>query len=145
MPRLHTESDLDILYMVRNIISRCFQWQQAQAQIHPDMMWIVQISWRPGSVLTLRLRLLVFGSCIVLGPIRGTSRGFCTTLETLLAAAIPLLGFGFCLDYSVKNSFAAVSVCETPTLRLIFHLQSHFNWAAFFQVLACVLRCSCRD
>ena len=52
------------------------------------------------------------------------------------AAAIRLLGF--CLDYSVENSFAAVSVCETPTLRLIIHLQSHFNWAAFFRVLACV-------
>ena len=37
------------------------------------------------------------------------------TLGSLLAATIHLLGFGFCLDYSVKNSFTAVSVCETPT------------------------------
>ena len=144
MPRLHTESDLDILYMVRNIISRCFQWQQAQAQIHPDMMWIVQISWRPGSVLTLRRRLLVFGSCIVLGPIRGTSRGFCTTLETLLAAAIPLLGFGFCLDYSVKNSFAAVSVCETPT-REINHSSAESLQLSCVLSSSCLCSSACRD
>ena len=37
------------------------------------------------------------------------------TLGSLLAATTPLLGFGFCLDFFVKNSFAAVSVCETPT------------------------------
>ena len=37
------------------------------------------------------------------------------TLVSLLAAATSLLGFVFCLDYYVKNSFAAVSVCETPT------------------------------
>ena len=45
----------------------------------------------------------------------GASWGSCMTLGSLLAAAIHLLGFGFCLDYSVKNSFTAVSVCETPT------------------------------
>jgi hypothetical protein len=37
------------------------------------------------------------------------------TLVSLLAATTPLLGFEFCLDYSVNNSFATVSVCETPT------------------------------
>ena len=37
------------------------------------------------------------------------------TLGSLLAATTPLLGFEFCLDYSVNNSFATVSVCETPT------------------------------
>jgi hypothetical protein len=45
-----------------------------------------------------------FGPCIVSGPIHGASKGSSTTLETLLAAATSLLGFGFCLSYSVKNS-----------------------------------------
>ena len=35
------------------------------------------------------------------------------SLSLYTAAAIRLLGFF--LDYSVENSFAAVSVCETPT------------------------------
>ena len=39
-------------------------------------------------------------------------------LGSLLVAAAHFLGFGFCLDYSIKNSFAAVSVCETPTLEI---------------------------
>ena len=60
----------------------------------------------------------------------------CMTLETLLAAAISLLGFGFSLDYSIKNSFAAVSVCETPT-RVINH-SSAILQIVFFLVLACV-------
>ena len=72
----------------------------------------------------------------MLEPIRGASRGSCTTLETLFAAATSLLGFGFCLDYSVKNSFAAVSVCETPT-RVLNH-SSAILQIVFFLVLACV-------
>ena len=72
----------------------------------------------------------------MLEPIRGTSRGSCTTLETLFAAATSLLGFGFCLDYSVKNSFATVSVCETPT-RVLNHSSAIFQ-IVFFLVLACV-------
>ena len=72
----------------------------------------------------------------MLEPIRGTSRGSCTTLETLFAAATSLLGFGFCLDYSVKNSFAAVPVCETPT-RVLNHSSAIFQ-IVFFLVLACV-------
>ena len=35
------------------------------------------------------------------------------------------LGFGFCLDYSVKNSFAVSSVCETPTREINL---SSANW-----------------
>ena len=58
------------------------------------------------------------------------------TLGNLLAAATPLLGFGFCLDYSVKNSFAAVSVCETPT-RVLNHSSAIFQ-IVFFLILACV-------
>ena len=55
------------------------------------------------------------------------------TLDTLLAAATSLLGFGFCLDYSVKNSFAAVSVCETPT-RVLNH-SSAIIQIVFFLIL----------
>ena len=102
---------------------RLFQWNQFQALIHPESTGIARGSWRQVSVPALRRRLSVFGHCIMLEPIRGASRGSCATLETLLAAATSLLWFGFCLDYSIKNSFAAVSVCETPTRVLIIHPQ----------------------
>jgi hypothetical protein len=63
-------------------------------------------------------------------------------LETLLAAATPLLGFGFCLDYFVKNSFAVMSVCETPTREI--NLPSA-NLVAIVLVLACVLQLVGKD
>jgi hypothetical protein len=45
------------------------------------------------------------------------------TLETLLAAATSLLGFGFCLSYSVKNS-SSIDRFVRPQLEcLINHLQ----------------------
>ena len=66
----------------------------------------------------------------MLEPIRGASRGSCTTLGSILAAATPLLGFGFYLDYSVKNSFAAVPVCETPT-RVLNHSSAIFQIVFF--------------
>ena len=91
-PRLHTELDLDVLYMDGNIISRRFQWHLFQAQIHPESTEIVRESWRPVSIPALRRRLSIFGSCIVLELIRGASGGSCTTLGSLLAAATPLLG-----------------------------------------------------
>ena len=69
----------------------------------------------------------------MLEPIRGASKGSCTTLGSLLAAATPLLGFGFCLDYSVKNSFTVVSVCETPT-RVLNH-SSAIIQIVFFLIL----------
>ena len=40
-PRLHMESDLGVLYMVRNIIPRCFQCHWSQAQIHSESTGIV--------------------------------------------------------------------------------------------------------
>jgi hypothetical protein len=40
-PMSHTESDLDVLYMDGNIISRIFQWNWFQAQIHPESTGIV--------------------------------------------------------------------------------------------------------
>ena len=42
MPRSHTESDLDILYMVGKIISRHFQWNQFQVQIIAESTGIVR-------------------------------------------------------------------------------------------------------
>jgi hypothetical protein len=57
------------------------------------------------------------------GPIRGASKGSCTTLETILAAVTSLLGFGFCLSYSVKNS-SPIDRFVRPQLEcLINHLQ----------------------
>jgi hypothetical protein len=59
----------------------------------------------------------------VSGPIRGASKGSCMTLETLLAAATSLLGFGFCLSYSIKNS-SPIDQFVRPQLEcLINHLQ----------------------
>jgi hypothetical protein len=37
----HTESVLDVLYMDGKIISRSFQWNWFQAQIHPESTGIV--------------------------------------------------------------------------------------------------------
>jgi hypothetical protein len=77
-----------------------------------------------------------FGPCIMSGPIRGASKGSCMTLETILAAATFLLGFGFCLSYSVKNS-SLIDRFVRPQLKcLINHLQ--FFQIVFFLVLVCV-------
>jgi hypothetical protein len=40
-PMSHTESDLDVLYMDGKIISRSFQWNRFQDQIHPESTGIV--------------------------------------------------------------------------------------------------------
>jgi hypothetical protein len=50
----HTESDLDVLYMDRKIISRSFQWNWFQAQIHLESTGIVCTIWHPESVPVLR-------------------------------------------------------------------------------------------
>ena len=71
----------------------------------------------------LRHRYLAFGLCISCEPIRGPSRSLCTTLESLYTAAAAPLGFGFCLDYSVKNSFAVFRFVRPQLVRLIIHLQ----------------------
>jgi hypothetical protein len=58
------------------------------------------------------------------------------TLETILAAATSLLGFGFCLSYSVKNS-SPIDRFVRPQLEcLINHLQ--FFQIVFFLVLVYV-------
>jgi hypothetical protein len=98
------ESDLDILYMAGNIISRLFQWHWFLFQTHPESTGIVRGSWHPVSVPALWRRLSVFGPWIVLEPIRRVFRGSCMTLGSLLVAITPLFGFGFCLSYSIKNN-----------------------------------------
>jgi hypothetical protein len=118
----HTESDLDVIYMGGKIIPRSFQWHLFQAQIHPESTGIVCTIGHPESVPVLRCRLLVFWA-VYRGPIRGASKGYCTTLETLLAAATFLLVFGFSLSYSVKNS-SPIDRFVRPQLEcLINHLQ----------------------
>jgi hypothetical protein len=52
-------------------------------------------------------RIWVFGPCIELEPIRIVSRGSYMTLASLNQSLPLSLGFRFCLDYSVDNSFAA--------------------------------------
>jgi hypothetical protein len=48
----------------------------------------------------------------------------------------------FCLNYSVKNSFAVRSVCGTPNSSAKSFI---CNLVAIYLVLACVLRFACRD
>jgi hypothetical protein len=64
-PMMYTESDLDVLYMDGNIISRSFQWNQFQAQIHLESTGIVCTSWHLESVLVL---------CHYFGPMGRVSR-----------------------------------------------------------------------
>jgi hypothetical protein len=40
-PMSHMESDLDVLYMDGKIISRSFQWNRYQDQIHPESTGII--------------------------------------------------------------------------------------------------------
>jgi len=81
-----------------------------------------------------------FGPCIVSGPIRGASKGSCTTLETLLAAATSLLGFGFCLSYSVKNS-SPIDRFVRPQLEcLINHLQFSRLCSSLFLFVSSIRR-----
>jgi hypothetical protein len=54
------------------------------------------------------------GPCIFVEPIRGTSRGSCITLESLLVATTFLLG-RVLLKFIYQEQFAVRSVCETPT------------------------------
>ena len=58
MPRSHTESDLDVLYMDGKIISRYFQWNQFQAQIHPESTGIIETIGHPESIMVLGHHLL---------------------------------------------------------------------------------------
>jgi hypothetical protein len=54
-----------------------------EAQIDPESSGIIRASWYSESVPALRRRILVFGLCIELEPIRGVSRGSYTTLASL--------------------------------------------------------------
>ena len=57
-------------------------------------------------------------------------------LETLLAAATPLLGFGFCLSYSVKNN-SLLDRFVRPQLECLINSSAIFQ-IMFFFVLSCV-------
>ena len=52
------ESVLDALYMNEKIISRSFQWHRIQAQIHLELMGIIETRGRLESVTVLRHYLL---------------------------------------------------------------------------------------
>jgi hypothetical protein len=43
-PRLHTESVLDVLYMVGSTMSWRFQWHRSHAKIHPESTGIFETS-----------------------------------------------------------------------------------------------------
>ena len=58
MPKSHTESVLDIIYMDGKIISRSFQWLQFEAQIRSESTGVIETRGRPESVIVLRHHLL---------------------------------------------------------------------------------------
>jgi hypothetical protein len=98
-----------------------------------ESLGIVRASWCSESVLALRRRILVFGPCIELEPIRVVSRGSYMTLVSLNQSLPLSLGFRFCLDYSVDKSFAAaIGLWDPNFVRLIIHLQ-----------FSCIPLCSC--
>jgi hypothetical protein len=72
----------------------------------------------------------------VSGPIQGTSKGSCTTLETLLAATTFLLGFGVLLKLFCQEQFTDRPVCETPTR--VLNQSSIIFQIVLFLVLVCV-------
>jgi hypothetical protein len=76
----------------------------------------------------------VVGPCIVLEPIRVASRDLCTPLNTLYSIESPKLGFGFCLDYSIKNSFAVCRFVRPQLRELIIHLQFWLHSSLFLLV-----------
>jgi hypothetical protein len=111
---------------------RPFQWFLFEAQIHLESSGIARAIWRSESVPALWRRILVFGPCIKLEPIR-VSRGSYMTLDSLNQSLPLSSGFGFCLDCSIDNSFAAaVGLWDPNFVRLIIHLQ-----------FGCIPLCSC--
>ncbi len=79
---------------------------------------INRTSWCLEPVPVLHHRIWAFGPCIVLEPIRVASSVGCTTLNSIYQYQPSPLGFGFCLNYSVKNSFTVRSVWKTLTCEL---------------------------
>ena len=75
MPRLHTELDLDVIYMVGNIISRSFQWNWFESQIHSESTGIIETSEHTESVRALRRRLLGYWPMYCVGPSGGRPLG----------------------------------------------------------------------
>jgi hypothetical protein len=75
MPRPHPKSEFNNPYMDGKIISWSFYWRWFQVQSPSESLEIVRGSWHPDSVPVLRHRILAFGPCIFVEPIRGTSRG----------------------------------------------------------------------
>ena len=126
-PRLHTESDLGALDMDGKIISRRFQWLWFQAQIHPESTGIVCGSWCPESVPVLRHCFWADGPCIVLEPNRGASRGSCMT-KTLISSRCYHRETWVLLRFILSRTVVAVHrFVKLQLVRLVIHLQSHFN------------------
>jgi hypothetical protein len=122
------------------IISRSFQW-------HWFWPKFIRSRWESSTQVDIQNLFRCcdavfwsFGPCIVSGPIRGTFKGSCTTLETLLAAATSLLGFGFCLSYFVKNS-SPIDRFVRPQLEcLINHLQFSRLCSSLFLFVSLICR-----
>jgi len=97
MPRSHTESVLDVLYMDGKIIWRFFQWNWSQAQIHLDSTGIIETIRRPESVIVLRHHLLGCWPKYQVGVHYGRGYGVMHAPTIILSAAAAILGLRFCL------------------------------------------------
>ena len=96
-PRPHTESVWGALYMDGKIISRSFQWNWFEAQIHSESTGIVETSECPESVRLPRHNLLGRSPMYHLGAHRGISRGVIHDQNLIYSVAAATLGLGFCL------------------------------------------------
>ena len=83
----------------------------------------------------LHHRFSVFGPCIELSPLGVRPGEVLHDLNPLLAAAAAIVRLWVLLRFILSRTVVAVHRFVKPQLvRLIIHLQSHFNWAAFFLV-----------
>ena len=97
MPRPHTESVLDALYMDGKIISRIFQWNLLEAQIRSESTGIVETIEHPESARLPRHNLLGHSPVYRLGSHRCVSRGVIYNINLIYLVATATLGLGFCL------------------------------------------------
>jgi hypothetical protein len=111
-----------------------------------NFFWVIgkrRISQRPESVSVLRHRFCSVGPCIIVEPVRGGRvQGWWWPLDLYIQPPPLLLRFGFCLDYFAKNSFAVLSVCETPIREINF---SSANWLHSFLFLLVFFNSQAKD
>ena len=99
-PRPHILSILYYLYMDGKIISRSFQWKLFEAQIHSELMGIVEKIERTESVRLPQHNLLGRSPVYRLGSFRSVSKGVSHDLTLIYSLAAANFGFRFCFEFS---------------------------------------------